>query len=576
MLRQDYSRAAAPPWTVMWFTTKLDHFTYSDTRTFKMKWLVNNTNYKSGGPIFFYTGNEGDIEGFATATGIMWDLAPKFNAAIVFAEHRFYGESLPFGNQSYSVSHSPNCTGRCCTRISIDNMGYLTSEQALADFAALLFTLKTPNNTLNVSFPESAPVISFGGSYAAHIFRAWAASAPLIYFKGGGVDQGAFDKVTTKTFVDAGTNRFVVANSWNAILNLSSTVHFFKEEGRQFLNKQFNIDPKSQIKKREDGWLLNGYIREALEYMAMVDYPYSTGFLEPLPAWPVKAASEQMSAPGSNFTDEHLATMVCSAANIYYNSTGALEHNCIDPSVCGDPGTAGLGDDQLGWPWQVLLTIMLFFFPTFGPKLRLECSEIVIDMCARGGSNDFFWNECKGDSKALLAEQCEATFETFNWTTNVWNIRAVPLLYGLSLAGASNIILTQGQLDPWSAGGYQPGSSGDNQDRGLYVLQIPGAAHHLDLRTPNTCDPNTVTNARYQVFEAIVNASIQIVQILDCWIKGCSAPPKLATLPSMVVPSVAECKDVNQGYPWNQTKSGGSLSVATVMLSAVLLLNLLL
>ncbi|KAK6742467.1 hypothetical protein RB195_010000 [Necator americanus] len=538
MLHQDYSRAAAPPWTVMWFTTKLDHFTYSDTRTFKMKWLVNNTNYKSGGPIFFYTGNEGDIEGFATATGIMWDLAPKFNAAIVFAEHRFYGESLPFGNQSYS---------------SIDNMGYLTSEQALADFAALLFTLKTPNNTLNVSYPESAPVISFGGSYGGMLsawFRvkyphvvagAWAASAPLIYFKGGGVDQGAFDKVTTKTFVDAGTNRFVVANSWNAILNLSST-----GKGRQFLNKQFNIDPKSQIKNREDGWLLNGYIREALEYMAMVDYPYSTGFLEPLPSWPVKAASEQMSAPGSNFTDEQLATMVYSAANIYYNSTGALEHNCIDPSVCGDPGTAGLGDDQLGWPWQ-------------------ECSEIVIDMCARGGSNDFFWNECKGDSKALLAEQCEATFETFNWTTNVWNIRAVPLLYGLSLAGASNIILTQGQLDPWSAGGYQPGSSGDNQDRGLYVLQIPGAAHHLDLRTPNTCDPNTVTNARYQ-----------IVQILDCWIKGCSATPKLATLPSMVVPSVAECKDVNQGYPWNQTKSGGSLSVATAMLSAVLLLNLLL
>ncbi|KAK6742466.1 hypothetical protein RB195_010000 [Necator americanus] len=511
MLHQDYSRAAAPPWTVMWFTTKLDHFTYSDTRTFKMKWLVNNTNYKSGGPIFFYTGNEGDIEGFATATGIMWDLAPKFNAAIVFAEHRFYGESLPFGNQSYS---------------SIDNMGYLTSEQALADFAALLFTLKTPNNTLNVSYPESAPVISFGGSYGGMLsawFRvkyphvvagAWAASAPLIYFKGGGVDQGAFDKVTTKTFVDAGTNRFVVANSWNAILNLSST-----GKGRQFLNKQFNIDPKSQIKNREDGWLLNGYIREALEYMAMVDYPYSTGFLEPLPSWPVKAASEQMSAPGSNFTDEQLATMVYSAANIYYNSTGALEHNCIDPSVCGDPGTAGLGDDQLGWPWQ-------------------ECSEIVIDMCARGGSNDFFWNECKGDSKALLAEQCEATFETFNWTTNVWNIRAVPLLYGLSLAGASNIILTQGQLDPWSAGGYQPGSSGDNQDRGLYVLQIPGAAHHLDLRTPNTCDPNTVTNARYQ-----------IVQILDCWIKGCSATPKLATLPSMVVPSVAECKDVNQGKP---------------------------
>ncbi|KIH45871.1 hypothetical protein ANCDUO_24081 [Ancylostoma duodenale] len=207
------------------------------------KWLLNNTFYKPGGPIFFYTGNEGDVEDFATATGMMWDLAPRFNAAIIFAEHRFYGKSLPFGNNSYA---------------SIANMGYLTSEQALGDFAALLFELKEG-------------------------LRAWAASAPLIYFKGGGVDQGAFDAITTKTFVGAGCNRFIVANSWNAILNLSSTA-----SGRDFLNNQFHIDPKSQINKTDDGWLLNAYFREAIEYMAMVDYPYPTGFLEPLPGWPVK------------------------------------------------------------------------------------------------------------------------------------------------------------------------------------------------------------------------------------------------------------------------------------------------
>ncbi|VDM85417.1 unnamed protein product [Strongylus vulgaris] len=34
---------------------------------------------------------------------MMWDLAPQFNAAIIFAEHRFYGDSLPFNDQSYSV-----------------------------------------------------------------------------------------------------------------------------------------------------------------------------------------------------------------------------------------------------------------------------------------------------------------------------------------------------------------------------------------------------------------------------------------------------------------------------------------
>lgn len=102
----------------------------------------------------------------------MWEIAEEFEALLVFAEHRYYGESLPYGRMSYDNSR----------------LGYLTSQQALADYVDLLTYLRrtdmsvyrrlyeADDDSFDASLPgyssPSNPVIAFGGSYGG-MLAAW-------------------------------------------------------------------------------------------------------------------------------------------------------------------------------------------------------------------------------------------------------------------------------------------------------------------------------------------------------------------------------------------------------------------
>ena len=103
---------------------QLDHFSFVNNASFRQRIIVSMDHWRpQEGVIFFYTGNEGDIMQFANNTGFMWDYADDFGAMVVFAEHRYYGESLPFGQDSFKVAWRlralESCSSRHASRSSV-------------------------------------------------------------------------------------------------------------------------------------------------------------------------------------------------------------------------------------------------------------------------------------------------------------------------------------------------------------------------------------------------------------------------------------------------------------------------
>ncbi|XBI13497.1 hypothetical protein VPH35_140225 [Triticum aestivum] len=441
---------------------ELDHFTFTpnSSRVFSQKYLLNDTFWRKPtagaggvGPLFVYTGNEGDIEWFATNTGFMFDIAPEFGALLVFIEHRYYGESKPFGNDSYT---------------SADTVGYLTSTQALADFAILITSLKQ-----NLSAVD-APVVVFGGCYGGMLaswFRlkyphvamgALASSAPILQFDDI-TPWSSFNDAISQDFKSESLNCFSVIKAvWDLLEDKGSN-----DTGLLELSKTFRA-----CKTVHSVYPLALWLRAAFTTTAMVDYPTPANFMMNLPAYPVK---EMCKIIDSFPAEADVIGKAFAAASLYYNYTG--DQKCFEVEGGDDPH--GLH----GWGWQA-------------------CTEMVMPMTVSNES--MFPPSSFSDEKR--SEGCHLVYGVrprMHWITTEYGGHKIDKV--LKRFG-SNIIFSNGMRDPWSRFHHMNHYSCQtaiirvlkNISSSIIALVTEKGAHHLDLRSATKDDPDWLVEQRRQ------------------------------------------------------------------------------
>jgi lysosomal Pro-X carboxypeptidase len=227
----------------------------------------------------------------------------------------------------------------------------------------------------------------------------------------------------------------------------------------------------------------------SLENIPQQDYPYPIGNN---PAWPVNATCAILvTALAESESNGDAKALIAAAVNVTDTQVGTHSTSACFPTLGEGPGSVpGDGPGPGNWGFQSC-TENLHMFSARSP------------IGSPSGIRDFKFNLTK------ISDMCNGIF----------GVRPDPMALakryggfklGDGLAGVSNLIWSNGALDPWHGGGFL--KPGDPSTGNHWILMQKGA-HHLDLRAPNPADPAEVTAAR--VLEA---------SIIGGWIKDASQP----------------------------------------------------
>eukprot|EP01101_Sappina_pedata_P013183 TRINITY_DN9464_c0_g1_i2.p1 TRINITY_DN9464_c0_g1~~TRINITY_DN9464_c0_g1_i2.p1 ORF type:complete len:484 (-),score=146.34 TRINITY_DN9464_c0_g1_i2:76-1527(-) len=429
-----------------WFTQRLDHFNAQDQRVWKQKYFVNETFYKAGtnAPIFLLIGGEGPISPGYVTSYMMSTYAQKYGALQFGLEHRFYGESAPLPD------------------LSTDNLKYLSSQQALADAALFIQSMKEKYN-------PSSPVIIFGGSYPGNLAAWFRLKYPHIVI--GSVASSAPVQATLDFFqyldvVDLSLTYFSGTDCDATIAAATKVVESMLQTtaGRAQLKTDFNLcgpitswdDASTFIQAMMDNYMTTvqynneGTTPITISYVCDIIKQYETN---PYQAY-AQVSNQFLQINGETCLDASYSSAIKQLRDINQASGSGRQWTYQTCAEFGYYQTTDSSSDV----------------QPFGNLAPLNYS---LQMCKDSFDIDF-------DTASLIDQ------------TNV-------IYGGRNLVdGPTNILFVNGNIDPWHAL-----SVTSNIAPGIQTILINGTAHCADMKHPTARDPPGLAQAQQQTSDFI-------------------------------------------------------------------------
>ncbi|XP_054000606.1 putative serine protease K12H4.7 [Hylaeus anthracinus] len=446
-----------------WFTQFLDHFNPTDARVWQQRYFMNGDYYKKGGPVFLMIGGEGSATAKWMVEGQWIEYAKQFGALCFQLEHRFYGKSHPVPD------------------LSVKNLVYLTSEQALADLA---YFIKSMND--NYKFQNDTKWITFGGSYAGSL-AAWS-RAKYPHLVHGAVSASG----PLLAQIDFQEYYVVVENALkeysqecvNVIAEANKQFHIMLRHplGQRGIVQKFALcDPiDSGHTKRND--ISNLYETLASNFAGIVQYSKDNRNNSAMANLTIESACDIL-------TNEKLGIPLDRLAIISNKMLNATKKKCLDyvyskmiHELRSVTWTSEEAEGGRQWMYQTCTEFGFFQTSTARPNLFSETFPV-----------DFF------------VEQCIDVFgPRYNMHLLNSAVNRTNILYGALNLEVTNVVFVHGSVDPWHVLGIT--KSLNPQAPAIY---INGTAHCANMYPPSKNDSTELKNAR-----------IQVGRLIDQWLQN--------------------------------------------------------